>query len=92
MPFLCQLFPEDNRPLEYRERLQPGCMRYTKSFASVKSTSHFTMLAHTASVLISNHTNEKKKHISSAAKKCASGEVIKTTVSIAKNYLTKGTK
>ena len=58
-------------------------------FASVQNKMHFAIHGHTAAEMIVSRADSKKQHMGLTSwKKAPSGKIIKTDVSIAKNYLT----
>lgn len=58
-------------------------------FASVQNKLHFAIHGHTAAELIVNRANSEKEHMGLTTwKNAPSGKIIKTDVSVAKNYLT----
>ena len=58
-------------------------------FASVQNKLHFAIHGHTAAELIVNRANSRKEHMGLTTwKNAPSGKIIKTDVSVAKNYLT----
>lgn len=58
-------------------------------FASVQNKLHFAIHGHTAAELIVNRASSKKEHMGLTTwKNAPSGKIIKTDVSVAKNYLT----
>lgn len=57
-------------------------------FATVQNKLHFAIHGHTAAELIMNRADSKKQHMSLTTwKNAPSGKIIKTDVSVAKNYL-----
>ncbi|MFM7487583.1 MAG: virulence RhuM family protein [Cytophagales bacterium] len=58
-------------------------------FASVQNKLHFAIHGHTAAELIVNRANSEKEHMGLTTwKNAPSGKIIKTDVSVAKNYFT----
>lgn len=58
-------------------------------FANVQNKLHFAIHGHTAAELIMNRADSEKEHMGlSTWKNAPSGKIVKTDVSIAKNYLT----
>ena len=58
-------------------------------FASVQNKLHFAIHGHTAAEVIMNRADSKKKHMGLTTwENAPSGKIIKTDVSVAKNYLT----
>jgi hypothetical protein len=60
-----------------------------KFFAKVQNKLHYAVHGHTAAELIAARANAEKEHMGLTSwEKCPDGKIVKTDVSIAKNYLT----